>query len=102
MSRSTKAVPLIALSALIIVVPSVWANWVRDGVVPSKYSVRLAILAVSGSYEADPRISKTESRYEEGCVWGARLFLYELGVPRGLTPALERHFFGVALFPAQA
>ncbi|MCU0640276.1 MAG: T9SS type A sorting domain-containing protein [Candidatus Krumholzibacteria bacterium] len=32
MSRSAKAVPLIILCALIIAVPSVWANWVQDGV----------------------------------------------------------------------
>jgi len=33
MSRVMKAVPLVVLFALIIAVPSVWANWVQDGVV---------------------------------------------------------------------
>ena len=32
MSRVMKAVPLVVFCALIIAVPSVWANWVQDGV----------------------------------------------------------------------
>jgi hypothetical protein len=44
---------------------------------------------------------KTESGHEEGYVWGARLFLYELGVPLWLTLPLETPFFGVSLFPPQ-
>ncbi|MCX5754158.1 MAG: hypothetical protein NTW97_11055, partial [Candidatus Krumholzibacteria bacterium] len=32
MSRVMKTVPLVVLCALIIAVPSVWANWVQDGV----------------------------------------------------------------------
>jgi hypothetical protein len=32
MSRLMKAVPLVVLWALIIAVPSVWANWVQNGV----------------------------------------------------------------------
>ena len=32
MSRAMKAVPLVVLCALIVAVPSVWANWVLDGV----------------------------------------------------------------------
>ena len=33
MSRVVKAVPLVVLCALIIAVPSVWANWLHDGVI---------------------------------------------------------------------
>jgi hypothetical protein len=32
MSRSLKVVPLVVLCAVIVAVPSVWANWVQDGV----------------------------------------------------------------------
>jgi len=32
MSKAMKAMPLVVLCALIVAVPSVWANWVQDGV----------------------------------------------------------------------
>ena len=69
--------------------------------VPSRYSIRLAVLAVRGSREVSGRALRTESGYEEGCVWGARFIPSELGVLHWLTLTFEAGTVGEPLFPAQ-